>query len=171
MSKFYKVSFEQFKKDYLDCYQYGTDEQIKQIYDDIKLPERATKGSAGYDFYIPRLLVLSPGGTAKIPTGIRARIDAGWMLMIYPRSGLGFKYKVQLYNTVGVIDSDYFNAKNEGHILVKIYNDSPDETKQLFLDKGDAFVQGIFQPYGIVEDDNATAERTGGFGSTSNQQG
>ena len=91
--------------------------------------------------------------------------------MIYPRSGLGFKYKVQLYNTVGVIDSDYFNAKNEGHILVKIYNDSPDETKQLFLDKGDAFVQGIFQPYGIVEDDNATAERTGGFGSTSNQQG
>ena len=117
IAKFEKVSFEQFKKDYIDaCPQLAKDD-IKEIYDAIKLPKRATAGSAGYDFYAPFPIVLQPGSTTKIPTGIRARIDNGWVLKLYPRSGLGFKFRMQLNNTVGIIDSDYYGSDNEGHIL------------------------------------------------------
>lgn len=130
------------------------------------LPRRATAGSAGYDFYIPCPLTLAPGETVKIPTGIRAAMQAGWVLQIFPRSGLGFKYRVQLNNTVGIIDSDYYGSDNEGHILIKITNANT-ENKTLTLNAGEAFAQGIFLPFGITEDDDATAVRNGGFGSTS----
>ena len=79
-------------------------------------PKRATSGSAGYDFYAPCGISLKPGETVKVLTGIRARIDEGWVLTLYPRSGLGFRYRLQLNNTVGVIDSDYYGSDNEGHI-------------------------------------------------------
>ena len=112
-------------------------------------------------FYV----LLRPGETAKIPTGIRARIADGWFLAIFPRSGLGFKYRLQLNNTVGVVDSDYYRSDNEGHIFVKITNDSK-EGKILELPAGSGFAQGIFLPFGITEDDEAEGVRNGGFGST-----
>ena len=129
------------------------------------MPRRATAGSAGYDLRTPFALSLAPGQSAKIPTGLRVRIAEGWMLALYPRSGLGFKYRLQLDNTVGIIDSDYYFADNEGHIFVKITNDSR-TGKTVELSAGDAFAQGIFTEYGVTEDDDATAARTGGFGST-----
>ena len=139
-------------------------ENIDEIYENIKLPVRATAGSAGYDFFAPCDIELAAGETVLIPTGIRARIDNGWVLMIFPRSGLGFKYRVRLDNTVGIIDSDYYGADNEGHIMVKLTNESRDKTA--FIQKGSGFAQGVFLPFGITADDSADAVRTGGFGST-----
>ena len=147
IAKFYKVSKEQF----------GREE-----YESIILPRRATAGSAGFDFYSPYDFALEPGEEIIIDTGIRARIDAGWVLVILPRSGSGFKYGVRLANTAGVIDSDYFNADNEGHIKIKLVGGS----KAFNVKAGDAFAQGIFLPYGITEDDDCVEERHGGFGST-----
>lgn len=133
-------------------------------YDNLKLPKRATKYSAGYDFYSPFDFSLNPGETIKIPTGIRARMREYYVLMLFPRSSLGFKYRLQLDNTVGIIDADYYNSDNEGHIFVKLTNDSKD--KKLVIKTGDAICQGIFINYGITEDDDVTEERNGGFGST-----
>lgn len=165
VAQFFKVSFEQFKKDYFDTF--GECEDISDIYDEIKLPERATSGSAGYDFYTPVAFKLKPGETVKIPTGIRVKISEGWVLKVYPRSGLGFKFRLQLNNTVGIIDSDYYNSDNEGHIFIKITNAS-NEGKTVELNSGEAFSQGIFLEYGITLDDEADGVRNGGFGSTSN---
>ena len=75
------------------------------------------------------------------------------------------KYRLQLNNTVGIIDSDYFNSDNEGHIFIKITNDS-NENKTVELNAGQGFAQGIFMPFGLVEDDDTTDQRNGGFGST-----
>ena len=85
--------------------------------------------------------------------------------MLFPRSSLGFRYRLQLNNTVGIIDSDYYNAENEGHIFVKMTNDTR-EGKTVEIRKGQGMVQGIFLPFGITEDDAADQERTGGMGST-----
>lgn len=165
IAKFYKVSEEQFKKDWEDSFSECAD-SWKQVYDNIKLPRRATVGSAGYDFFTTADIELNPGETVKVPTGIRAQMEDGWVLKVYPRSGLGFKYRLQLNNTVGIIDSDYFNAANEGHIFIKITNDS-NEGKHLSMKEGEAFAQGLFIEYGITIDDDCQAERTGGLGSTS----
>ena len=152
IAKFYKVS----KTEYLKS---GTEE----TYNGIILPKRATKGSAGYDFFAPETFSLLPKETVKIATGVRAEIKDGWVLMIFPRSGLGFKYRLTLDNTVGVIDSDYFNADNEGHIFIKMTNCGD---KPLTVEKGKAFAQGVFLPFGITVDDVSDKERTGGMGST-----
>ncbi len=101
----------------------------------------------------------------KIPTGIRVEMHDDWVLKCYPRSGLGFKYRLQLNNTVGIIDSDYFYSDNEGHIFARITNDS-NEGRTLELEAGKGFMQGIFVEYGITLDDDVTAVRNGGFGST-----
>ena len=127
------------------------------------LPRRATAGSAGYDFFSPLDFDLAPGETVLVPTGVRVRIDAGWVLMLFPRSGLGFRYRLQLNNTVGVVDADYFGARNEGHIFVKLHNAGD---RPVAVRRGEAFAQGVLLPFGIAEDDAADAERTGGFGST-----
>ncbi|MBQ8535971.1 MAG: dUTP diphosphatase [Clostridia bacterium] len=154
IAEFMKVSPQQFAQD-----------GPADAYDHIALPRRATVGSAGYDFVTPIPVTLAPGQSLRIPTGIRARIDPGWVLLIFPRSGLGFKYRLQLDNTVGVIDSDYFNAANQGHIMVKLTNDSQ-EGKTLSLSAGERFCQGIFLPYGLAQEAEVSAFRTGGFGST-----
>ena len=110
IAKFHKVSLGQFKKDWKDTFPEDSkdiDNEISYIYEDIKLPKRATVGSAGYDFFSPIDIVLEPGETIKIPTGIRVEIHEGWVLKCYPRSGLGFKFRLQFDNTVGIIDSDY----------------------------------------------------------------
>ncbi len=163
IAKFEVVGRDKFNVAWLDCFDNGFG--IYDSYSEIKLPKRATKGSAGYDFYAVRDIELAPGETIKIPTGIRARIDEGWVLKIYPRSGLGFKYRLQLDNTVGIIDSDYYYSDNEGHIIIKITNNSL-EGKTLLIKKGQAFAQGVFVEYGITVDDDATETRNGGFGST-----
>jgi len=143
-------------------------EKINEIHQQLQLPRRATTGSAGYDFYAPIDIWLSPGESRVIPTGIRVSIEDGWVLKCYPRSGLGFKYRMQLNNTVGIIDSDYFNSKNEGHILIKITNAS-NEGKEIRVQTGDGFIQGIFVEYGIAYDDEVEQIRTGGFGSTTEE--
>ena len=147
IAKFFKVSQAQFGR---------------EGYENIILPRRATSGSAGYDFIAPYDFTLEPSEEIIIDTGIRARISEGWVLVILPRSGSGFKYGVRLANTAGVIDSDYFNADNEGHIKIKLVGG----TKSYSVKAGDAFAQGIFLPYGITEDDDCKEERHGGFGST-----
>jgi len=162
VARFEKVSFEQYKNDFEFNF------NVEEIYNDIKMPKRATKGSAGYDFFSPIDFTLKPGETIKIPTGIRSFIEDGYVLSIYPRSGLGFKYRIQLNNTVGIIDSDYYNAKNEGHIMIKLTNDS-NEGKVLEVKKGDGIAQGIFSEYFITYDDSTDGVRVGGFGSTSSK--
>jgi dUTP pyrophosphatase len=156
MLKFHKVSEERWLEDL---------EKFHGSYRDLKLPKRATAGSAGYDFFMPYSISVGPNQSVKIPTGIRVEMDPGWVLLLFPRSSLGFKYRIQLDNTVGVIDSDYFYADNEGHIWAKVTNDT-NESKFLELECGKAFMQGIFLQYGLVEDDEVSEVRTGGFGST-----
>lgn len=168
VGKFEKVSFEQFKKDWVDTFGIDNTSNIEDVYNSIQLPTRATKYSAGYDFKSPVTFTLNPSETIKIPTGIRVMIDESWMLQLYPRSGLGFKYRLQLNNTVGIVDSDYFYSSNEGHIFAKITNDS-NEDKTLEINQGDGFMQGIFVEYGITVDDEADGIRDGGMGSTSNK--
>lgn len=165
IAKFHKVSEEQFLKDWADTFSERGEEEASAVYQAIKLPKRATAGSAGYDFYAPVKIVLKPGETAKIPTGIRVEMENGWVLKCYPRSGLGFKYRLQLNNTVGIIDSDYFYSDNEGHIFAKMTNDSK-EGKTVEVAPEEGFMQGIFVEYGVTVDDDVTDVRNGGFGST-----
>lgn len=166
IARFHKVSFQQFAKDWEDSFGAISEDEIMQIYESIMLPRRATAGSAGYDFFSPVGFSLLPGETIKIPTGIRVEMEEDWVLKCYPRSGLGFKFRLQLNNTVGIIDSDYFYSDNEGHIFSKITNDS-NEGRNVEIETGDGFMQGIFVEYGITVDDDVTAVRNGGFGSTS----
>lgn len=165
IAKFEKVSLNQFIKDFSKAFPKLKEEEIVKIYDNIKLPKRATIGSAGYDFYAPLTFTLKPNETILIPTGIKVEITPGWFLGLFPRSGLGFKYRLQLNNTVGIIDSDYYFAENEGHIMIKLTNDS-NENKTLGIIVGQGFAQGIFIPYGIVVDDDTNTIRVGGMGST-----
>ena len=165
VAKFEKVSFEQFEKDWIDTFGIGNTGNIQYIYDNIKLPTRATKFSAGYDFKSPIDFTLEPNQTIKLPTGIRVIIDESWVLKIYPRSSLGFKYRLQLNNGTGVIDCDYAHSDNEGHIFIKLTNDT-NEDKTLEINQGDGIVQGIFVEYGITVDDECENVRVGGIGST-----
>lgn len=167
IAKFSKVSFSQFLKSIEESTDFSFNEkEIQEMYELLRKPKRATTGSAGYDFYAPFSFTLKPGETIKFPTGIRCRMNEGWVLMLFPRSGLGFKYRCQLDNTVGVIDSDYYNSDNEGHMMAKITNDSKDG-KELTINKGEAYMQGVFLPFGLTEDDETDGIRNGGFGSTS----
>lgn len=177
IAKFEKVSLEQFYKDVLnkfypeteyprESFRYDNVENfVKEWYDFIKLPQRGTIGSAGYDFFLPMSIVIPPEGARIIPTGIRCKMDIGWVLQIVPRSSLGIKHCLAFDNTISVIDSDYSYANNEGHIFIKIRYRARTE-QSLRLNAGDRIAQGIFLPYGITEDDNVTERRTGGIGST-----
>ena len=188
MIKFEKISLKQWKKDCsVEKILRSSETKVETIeqedkvaiYYDIKLPQRATKGSAGYDIYSPFYFTLAPKETIKFPLGIRVRMDnnkSGFLglgqnedyssnivFMIYPRSSLGFKYKFQLDNNVGIIDQDYYNSDNGGHIWAKFTNWGE---KRLEIKKGDAICQGIFMKYLTTDDDNVTTTRNGGFGST-----
>lgn len=164
VGKFKKVSFDEFEKSVKDNLTNIADTGwIKFTYDKIKLPRRATKGSAGYDFKSPFTFRLDPGKTILIQTGISVKIEQGWFLAIFPRSGLGFKYRLRLDNTVGIIDSDYFYSDNEGHIMIKMTNCGE---REININAGDGIAQGVFIPYGITFDDKTDKERNGGFGST-----
>ena len=146
--------------------QYRQDMGMRQEYlpvGEITLPKRSTRGSAGYDFVSPVETVIPAGGKAVIPTGIRCEMEEGWVLMLFPRSGLGFRHQIRLSNTVGVIDSDYAFAENEGHIQVSLRNPTGTD---LVIGRGERFCQGIFLPYGLADEEDAFAERKGGMGST-----
>ena len=133
-------------------------------YEDIILPKRSTKNSAGYDFYSLYDITIKPNERVVIPTGIKAMMNKNEFLGIYIRSSLGFKYNIRMCNQVGIIDADYYNNKdNEGHIFVCLQNESD---KEVVIKKGDRFVQGIFMSYLITDDDSATDTRNGGIGST-----
>lgn len=158
VARFEKVSDKQFSKDLKALF--NTEENL---YDNIKLPTRATKGSAGYDFVSPIDFVLKPNEMIKIPSGIRCKIDEGYVLEIYPRSSIGFKYQTMLANTVGIIDSDYYKALNEGHIIIALMNMG---NKELVIKAGDRFAQGLFKRFYLAEEEEVEKSRTGGFGST-----
>lgn len=165
VAKFEKVSLKQFIEDVNKCFENKfTEEEITEAYEKIELPKRATVGSAGYDFKCPLSVHVNKTFPTTIPTGIRVKIEDGWLLSLYPRSGLGFKRGMNLINTVGIIDSDYYHSDNEGHIMTKIIHSLGDYVLQ--LNQGDSFVQGVFTQYGITEDDNVNNIRNGGFGST-----
>lgn len=158
VARFEKVSKEQFHKDLKDLF--DTEENL---YDNIKIPSRATKGSAGYDFVSPIDFVLKPNEMIKVPSGIRCKIDEGYVLEIYPRSSIGFKYQTMLANTVGIIDSDYYKALNEGHIIIALMNMG---NKELVIKAGDRFAQGLFKRFYLAEEEEVNKDRIGGFGST-----
>lgn len=177
IARFEKVSFEQFKKDWLKymSYENMSDEQIdtyiRQIYEDIKLPRRATLCSADYDFYMPDYKCVGFTRPTVIPTGIKCSMNYSWVLNIYPRSGHGFKYGTHLVNSVGIIDGDYYNNDtNEGDIIIKLINDENVCLNNLSLPKGEAFCQGVFTKFGITENDDADGIRDGGIGSTSKRK-
>ncbi len=131
--------------------------------EEIPLPRRATVGSAGYDFTCPVGATLRPGEMRVLPTGIRALIEPGWVLVLCPRSSLGRRYGMRLANTVGIVDSDYALADNEGHILLAVVNGG---SAPLVLRPGDRMCQGILLPFGLAAEEEVTAERRGGYGST-----
>ena len=160
VGKFEKISLEQWHKDYGDDSSGWAD----QLLIDIPMPERSSVGSAGYDIHTPFAFTLKPGEEVKVATGLKCKMKDGWFLMAVPRSGLGFKYYTRLANTVGIIDASYYNNEgNEGHMFVKIRNEGD---KDVIVEKFDRICQMIFVPFGITEDDDVSAERTGGFGSS-----
>lgn len=198
IARFEKVSFRQFQEDWNKVMNELPEDSLRRIYDNIKLPERKTIGSAGYDFCSPIGLHIAHNATVTIPTGICCEIKPGWVLKIYMRSGLGFKYGLRLVNGTGIIDSDYYSAENEGHIHIKLANDSPIsgtlyagggggggirngaygqeggggmgcEFGRVNIRAGDGIVQGVFIPFGLTVDDAAKGKRVGGFGSTDRQ--
>ena len=138
-----KISFEQFKKDI------GND---KKLYDKYLLPKRDSIYTAGYDIYLLSDLTIKPGERKKIPTGIKSYFERDEVLLIVIRSSMGFKYNIRLCNQVGIIDSDYYNNKdNEGHIWLMIQNEGD---KEYSFKKGEAIAQGIFIKYLTTKSDN-----------------
>ena len=131
----------------------------------INLPQRTTAESAGYDIECAETVTINPGEVKIVPTGIKAVMAYNEFLAIHIRSSIGIKRHIMLANCTGIIDSDYFYSDNEGHMFAKITNDAKQE-KTLTVEKGQGFMQGIFVEYGITVDDDATAVRNGGFGST-----
>ena len=170
---FEKITREQWMKDMMDLYQFENPskehlEEINKLYDNIQLPKRATKYSAGYDFYVSGDVLIPMEHAGVIPTGIRwvcdKEEDKNKVLQLYPRSGIGFKTGVRLMNTVGIIDADYWEGNNEGHIMVKLYNPM---NSHLHIEDGEAIVQGVITEYHTCDDEEEIVEkRTGGMGST-----
>lgn len=162
MIKFEKVSFKQFLKSCEDLGIERSKDDLKAIYDRIPLPKRGTIGSAGYDFVTPFEFELNPGETITLPTGIRVILPQNKVLLLVPRSGLGFKNGMSLANTIGVIDSDYSYSSNEGHIAMKFVGGF----KCCNIKECERVMQGIILTYDITDDDETKEIRNGGFGST-----
>ena len=176
---FEKISREQWTKDLIDLY--GLEEptkehyeEINKLYDNIVLPKRATRHSAGYDFFVSGDVLIPMEQSGVIPSGVRwvcdNEEDKNKVLQIYPRSGIGFRTGVRLMNTVGIIDADYWEGDNEGHIMIKLYNPMnlhSDPTGHLRVNNGEAIVQGVIAEYYICDDEEEIVEeRKGGIGST-----
>lgn len=169
IAKFEKVSFEEYKKtrelgDTLNDTLFVSKSPLLKEYESILLPKRGTVGSAGYDFKLPFPIVILPHKSVLIHTYIKCYLSTGYVLMLYPRSSLGFQYQLSLDNTIGIIDSDYYNnPNNEGHIIVKMTNHSDNK---LVIKPNQSYVQGLIQKYYLTNDDYVNTLRMNGFGST-----
>ena len=162
VAKFERISYEQWCKDVTMKIA-----PTEKDYDNIVTPIRKTKGSAGYDFIAPYNIAIHPNAEILIPTGVKCEIEEGYVLELYPRSSLGFKYNLTLANTVGIIDSDYYNNENnEGHIMIKMINNSHNV---IHINQGESFAQGVFKQFFITVDDNVINKRVGGIGSTNSK--
>lgn len=146
--------------------------EIVKGYEDknINLPVRKTAHSAGYDIEAAEDTVIpafKPGvNPTLIKTGIKAYMQDDEVLLLYNRSSNPKKKGLILANSVGVIDADYYgNPDNDGHIMFAFYNI---KSEDITIRKGEAIGQAVFQKYLTVDNDNATGERKGGFGSTDN---
>ena len=143
---------------------FNIEAEVDRIFDDIIMPERKTQKSAGYDFATPLSFGLAPNQKKVIPTGIKAKMDKGEVLLFTVRSSVGINMGVVFSNAVAVIDADYYgNGNNDGDIMFSLWNTSNED---VYFDRGDRIAQGVFLKFGITEDDNATGERKGGIGST-----
>lgn len=163
---FEKISYEQW---YSDMPFANIDDLIiRKWYTNIKLPQQGSKYSMGCDFFLPMDILIHSEGEVKIPTGIRMVADCEedykYGMLLVPRSGLGTKHGIRIKNTVGVIDADYFQSDNEGHIFAILVNPSKDKT--VSLNSGQAFMQGMIIPYIIPVGAESDKQRNGGFGST-----
>ena len=160
MRKFEKISFEQFKKDISDD---------EKLYESYSLPKRSTKNSAGYDIASLEEYTLKPGEAHIFVTGLKVTMNSDEVLYLYGRSSFGYKYNITLANSVGVIDSDFYNnVDNEGHFKVKLINHGEKEVK---INIGDRIAQGVFMKYLIVDnEEKIIKERKGGLGSTDKEE-
>lgn len=132
--------------------------------DDVILPSRSTQNSAGYDFRSLETYTMKPHERHVFSTGVKAEMEKDEVLYLFIRSSIGIKKGVLLSNSVGVIDSDYFeNEKNDGHIMIALSNISDEE---VLIQKGDKIAQGVFMKYLVTDDDASTGTRIGGIGST-----
>lgn len=156
MRKFFKISFDEFKKQVSDD---------KDLYNSIILPKRSTKLSAAYDIRSVDNLTIKPGESKILNTGLKVCMNDDEVLYIFSRSSLGYKHDVFLTNCVGVIDADYYNNKdNEGHFKVKLTNNGKED---FVVNVNDRVAQGVFMKYLTVDDeDEIINERIGGIGST-----
>lgn len=169
VAKFRKVSFEQFKADMISCGFNLPDTDMQAAYDAIKLPARATEGSAGYDFFSPipfslRNMTVAPRGIT-FPTGIQCELHPDFCLFMIPKSGLGIRQYSRLGNCTGLIDRDYIFSDNEGDIFVNLRSDIPGNPP-VDIHVGQAVCQGVILPFGTTDDDETTEKRNGGLGST-----
>ena len=173
--RFEKVSFEQFAKDVPLVNVPRV--KLKEWYDQIILPTQGSIYSMGVDFFMPYNVKLLANNKVKIPTGIRwvceewdnsdVDNDREYGMLIVPRSSTGTKLGLRLMNTVGIIDADYCDAENEGHIMLMFENTTDNDVK---LPKGKAVAQGIITPYIIPNSARSNDKRIGGFGSTDNKK-
>ena len=148
MRTFEKISFKQFKKDV---------SPNEQLYESYNIPKRTTEYAAGYDFEALEDIVIKPGEIKKIPTGIKANMNADEVLLLIDRSSQGFKYNVRMCNQVGVIDKDYYNNKdNEGHIWVKLQNEGD---KDYIVNKGEGIIQGLFIKYLTIDNEEKQSKK------------
>ncbi|TCD45828.1 dUTP diphosphatase [Streptococcus sp. X16XC17] len=139
-------------------------ELVSRFTDENLLPKRETAHAAGYDLKAAERVELLPGEIKLVPTGNKAYMQETEVLYLYDRSSNPRKKGLVLINSVGVIDGDYYgNEANEGHIFAQMKNIT-DET--VVVEVGERIVQAVFAPFLVADGDEATGERTGGFGST-----
>lgn len=142
------------------------DEKLKSYskVEDVKMPERGSKTSAGYDFFTPCEIEILPGEYFFFWSDIKAYMLEDEVLNLYPRSSTGIKKFCRLKNTIGIIDSDYYsNVKNDGNIGICLHNFGD---KNIFFKKGEAVCQGIFSKFLESDNCNTKIKREGGIGST-----
>ena len=138
---------------------------IKKLHEQAVIPTYGSEQSAGADLYacIDEDMIIQPGETRLVPTGLAMEIPVGFAGLIYARSGLATKRGLAPANKVGVIDSDY-----RGEILVSLYNHSPEAQ---MVTSGERIAQLVLTPvlavhFCEVEELCATQRGDGGFGST-----
>jgi len=139
-------------------------DQFRKHQQTIKLPTRATKNSAGYDFYSPIEIIIPPKSKELIWTDVKAYMQPGEVLLIDVRSSIGIKKGLMLANTIGIIDMDYYsNPDNDGNIGICLYNTTDQPVK---IEAYERIAQGLFIPFLIADNGNTNKERIGGIGST-----